>query len=790
MTSCKIKISLLWLILFCHYYGYAQLSIKAGDLTCTISSKGYVTGLLNGRTGLNYLATDTIAPLLTIVKNQTHHLPAAIKFDKNTLRCSFQNTSAIVTLKYTEHEKYLSLEIIKAAPENEVDAIIWGPFPTTISKTIGEVIGVVQNDTIAMGLQVLNVKTLGGDFPNSEGSTSLRGMAARSQPWGSTLQAYSINRNRNRMVNAWDGQFENMPVAAIKGETVVGSKIALFSCAVSETGQLIERMEIAELLPHPTIKGSWFKNSALYGKSYLISSFNESEVDEMINYTKRAGLISLYHEGPFKSWGHYVLNEKDFPNGKQGLKIAVDKAHAAKLFFGVHTLTNFINTNDAYVSPVPDERLSVTGSSILQDDLDAQQREIIVASPEYFNNEKSNSLHTVKIGKELIRYKSVTGQAPFTLIDCQRGAFGTMAAAHKKGMPVAKLLDHPYQVFFPNLSLQREIAGNLVSLFNETGVDHFDFDGLEGCFAAGEGDYGIELFAKDVYDGLRHDFIAGTSLSKTFFWHIGSYYNWGEPWYGGFKESMQQYRIDNQALFARNKMPHMLGWYLLSETTTMPDMEWMLARAAAYDAGFAMVARPKALRANPNTPQLLDAIKEWETARNAKAFSAAQQESLKNTKKAFHLQKMTAGEWNLYEYNLSAEFTHEYFERQPGEPNSSKFNYIQDDKKQPLQFRLYLNGSKGGIDHLQLQIDNYTTIQIPVPLVGGESIVCADGRNMEIYSKSGAKKGIYALGQQLPEMNPGAHNIIFSCDFSEGEKPKIDIQFKTLVKMETIKGSQ
>ena len=58
------------------------------------------------------------------------------------------------------------------------------------------------------------------------------------------------------------------------------------------------------------------------------------------------------------------------------------------------------------------------------------------------------------------------------------------------------------------------------------------------------------------------------------------YYNWGEPWNGGFTESMQQYRVDNQALFDRNYMPHMLGWYLLTERTKLAEMEWMLARAA------------------------------------------------------------------------------------------------------------------------------------------------------------------------------------------------------------------
>ena len=103
----------------------------------------------------------------------------------------------------------------------------------------------------------------------------------------------------------------------------------------------------------------------------MISSYGEKDIDEMIGYTKRAGLVSLYNEGPFKSWGNFVLNPEQFPNGRDGLKNCVDKAHAAGLYLGMHTLTNFINTNDPYVSPAPDNRLSFTGSSTLTKSIDA-----------------------------------------------------------------------------------------------------------------------------------------------------------------------------------------------------------------------------------------------------------------------------------------------------------------------------------------------------------------------------------------------------------------------------------
>ena len=213
-------------------YSLAQVSFTSGELKMSISKQGYLTELSNSVTGKNYLYTDTLSPLITLVSKNIRFQPSSMSYDKTQKKIiiGFKEAGVSIDVLVESKNTHLVLEIIRAVPATKIDAIIWGPIPNTISKTIGEIIGVVRDGEISLGIQVLNIKTLGGDYPSREGSTWARGIAAVPSKWGSKLQAYSINRDRDRFVDAWGGLYKNMPVKALKGETVVGSKIAVFSC--------------------------------------------------------------------------------------------------------------------------------------------------------------------------------------------------------------------------------------------------------------------------------------------------------------------------------------------------------------------------------------------------------------------------------------------------------------------------------------------------------------------------------------------------------------------------------
>jgi hypothetical protein len=341
-------------------------------------------------------------------------------------------------------------------------------------------------------------------------------------------------------------------------------------------------------------------------------------------------------------------------------------------------------------------------------------------------------------------------------------------------------MDHAYKVFFPNLELQREIARNLARVFNASGLSHMDFDGHEGCLAPGEGTYGNELFAKEFYDHLDHTVINGTSPPLShFYWHINSYCNWGEPWYGGFRDSMQEYRINNQAFCERNFIPKMLGWYLLRTSTCLSDMEWMLARSAGFDSGFALATSLDALRKNTETGPILDALREWEKARRAGVFTPEQREALRNPKREFHLQTVSGGGWDLFPFHDSADFQHEQLTRQPGEPTSVQWDVTNPDARQTVQLKLRVASGGGSIRNPILEINRSATLQIPIEIQAGQSLLLESDAIVRLYDAKGSPVQSFPLKTALPMVQAGTNQISFDCEFQGETPPKVSVTFKT-----------
>ena len=777
------------------------LELETASLTITIDNRGSIVKIIDKESGNNYISTDTSSALLSIKVDGNIHQPISAETDNEnkTIALKFKNDYEVIVM-HTLHQEYLKFELLSATKSENIELIVWGPYPTKINNVIGETVGVVQGEEFAVGLQALNAKTLGG-FPwtdndcmpqinifNQDDYTDMsegggkdyvlyRVEAAKPTKYGSSLQAYCRNRNKERVVENLQHEYYVSPIYDDGG--IINSKIALFGCAKNDILPTIEKIEINENLPHPMLEGEWGKISMGANRAYIIYSYSEENIDEAIRITKKAGLEYLYHPGPFKNWGEFELRDELFPNGINGLKKCVEKATAIGITLGLHTLSNFITTDDKYVTPVPDDRLGKVGSSVLVNDISKSQTKIAIEDPKFFNQYKNNNLKTVKINKELIRYGSVTTEEPWMLIDCERGAFGTKTNSHKKGNVVDKLIDHGYKVFLTNPELSLEVAKNISEIFNATGVRHISFDGLEGNRSTGMGNYGEILSALNWYDNLNDELkktlVPHASRTSHYFWHLYTRMNWGEPWYAGFRESQTEYRMKNQAYFQRNLMPGMLGWFQLKPETSIEDIEWMLVRSAAYNAGYAFVVSNESLKGNKYSDKILSVIGEWEKVRLAGLFSNSQKEKMKDMNTEFNLKTVDEKNWELTEV-YSNKFSHPKKVRQPGEPLFSTFNFTNPTENEKVNF--IITAVKCEINNILIEFDNYKTVKLPITLKKNETLKYEVGDKAILYSPNWEKISTIKIDESEMKLKKGEHSVTFDCEFKGDEDAKAKIEIR------------
>jgi hypothetical protein len=751
----------------------AQRSFSTSTFRLSLDEQGTVSELTDIQNNVNYRAAET-AWLLGIRSGGMILTPVEFRAQDGLLSYFFPD-GLRVDLKVESKGAYLRLEVVSMSDAARIDAMLWGPIKTTIGETVGEFVGVVRNQEFAIGIQALNVKTTGGALLNEEGLVPPRGSAALEQEYGSSLQAFCIDRSRPQTMEVWNG-FGNTAVVANPDFGIPGSAIALFGVEEKDALKLIGQIEQAEGLPHILIEGEWVKSSPLAGRPYIISNFGEETVDMMLDFTEKVGFYSLYQSHPFSTWGHFELIPSLFPNGREGMKACVEKARERNIRMGVHTLTNFITTNDPFVSPLPHPGLASFAGTVITRDLGEADTEIYLEDSTYYH--KLTTLQTVRIGDELIRFSGISEEPPFKLLNCQRGAFGTRARPHSEGEKIARLIDHPYKTFYPDMDLQNEMVDNLVNFFNETGVSHLDFDGHEGAYSTGYGDASKDYFALRFLEGVDHMVVNGTSQSSHFYWHLNTYMNWGEPWYGGMRESQNAIRFNNQATLERNYQPNMLGWFWFQAGTTLEEMEWMLARAAGWNAGYALVVNPIAIEKNPYTAEVVEAIRTWEEARHRKIFNASQIELLKAGEFDFSLYKISEDAFQLQHY-IKESFEHENLVLQPGQPHYSQWDFMVSSGEQDLYFQLKASGENGEISDILLDLDGARTITIPVSLEAGYSCILDGKGNLFLYDDRGSLKKKTGVDRETGKLTKGTHSLRVSCAFSSDS----DLVLQGMVKL-------
>jgi hypothetical protein len=305
------------------------------------------------------------------------------------------------------------------------------------------------------------------------------------------------------------------------------------------------------------------------------------------------------------------------------------------------------------------------------------------------------------------------------------------------------------------------------------------------------GNYGEALFAKAWYDRLNPDikrhFLLGASRSGHYFWHIYSRMNWGEPWYAGFRESQTEYRLLNQKYFKRNLMPGMLGWFKMTASTTLEDIEWLMTRSAAYNAGFAFVMDLKAVQGNGVSAEILKQINLWETARLKGTFPEEITAKMRDLSTEFHLEKGAGNTLNLTQV-YSYTFKHLKKDRQPGEPLASSFELENKAQKQAMGF--ILTAVQTDLSNPVIELNHSKTIQIPVELKKGQTLKYSGGSEAIVYDAQWKVLKKIPLSPEKCSIPAGKNTLIFDCIFPDAEpgmQPQASLEIRLLDKTIALK---
>jgi len=243
--------------------------------------------------------------------------------------------------------------------------------------------------------------------------------------------------------------------------------------------------------------------------------------------------------------------------------------------------------------------------------------------------------------------------------------------------------------------------------------------------------------------------------------------NWGEPWYAGFRESQTEYRLKNQAYFRRNLMPGMLGWFQMRPGTTLADVEWMLARSAAFDAGYSFVTSYETLETNGNTDAILDAIGRWERARMAGVFSADQKRRMEDVAAEFHLEDAEGGNWLLTPVAAQI-FRHARPQGPPGEPTTSTFTFTVPAPGQILPW--IMTAVDGEIAMTVLQLDHRDPVRLSVRLPAGWSLRYEGGTRAILFDPTWHPRRSVVVDPADWRVEPGEHAFLVDCMWGHGDE--------------------
>jgi hypothetical protein len=528
----------------------------------------------------------------------------------------------------------------------------------------------------------------------------------------------------------------------------IGSGIALYACPDNVGLATIEKIILAEGLPHIVINGKWVRDPA----SFMPTIFWNGPRDKCIEYTQALGWKDISQETKefYPSLGNnWVEEDVKFSNG-QTMTVKEFSAEAHKHGLtngGLHTLCLFLQagvSND--VTPIPSMHLQTVLRTKLAKDISPTDTDIVVTDPSFLAEmgtwPMGNNSNFLRIGGELLEYEGISETAPWTLRGVkrgyatqaqdipawdspQRGIYATQAQAHKAGDELVKLQQNCYHGFAPDMVRLPEYAEYYADLMYRNGMDTINFDGFESTLYQNHGYYAVRIFCRRLFEtyakltGGRFPRVTGSCV----FAGAWEYMNVCDLGGGNnmFNPISGHRGIEGKDVgsgFGSSYFPATFGIQDWLSDWSVYDAQNLQAKAIGLNATYGLNISQEVVERSGEKDAIFKSFRAWENARAANVFTKEQKQQLKDPDYKFNL--VQTGEESFL---LSSVKEIGITGMADNQTHSLAIKNPYDD--QPLQFALRFEGpDDAALDGLTITLPGGQHLMSVGRIKSGEFIIC------------------------------------------------------------------
>lgn len=342
---------------------------------------------------------------------------------------------------------------------------------------------------------------------------------------------------------------------------------------------------------------------------YIVADFAETDLPKMLELCRQGGFERLVENHPFSTFGHYEWNPAFAPEGDISVKRMVKAAAEQGVTLGLIIQEEVVSLNDAFFAPDYFKQLQCSEPMRLFDDLSANEVDIAIRREESFNS--LSTLNLLLIDDEMVSIGTMEFAGDLVLLHhCSRGLYGTKTTVHDVNSKVYKVLDTPDRFVLPKGDLLEQVRQQLASRLAEAEVP----------FTLVKDAPGQELLEESV--------------------RVRQVERW------------EQEGVANQNL----------GWFMVyaankkRAATSVESLEWMLSKAAAFDASYGVLIETEAVKKHGSLNEMLELTRQWNLLSSHQAFNTVQKEMMKDPYLDWKLEKQLNPQFLLYPCNYSRRF--------------------------------------------------------------------------------------------------------------------------------------